>query len=75
MRRPDYIKCIARTHVGHQGESWCGARITMQFYFVSLDHAAENGLQQGRLVACPQCLEIAINALRNGLEPAEDANG
>lgn len=72
MTRPEWVTCIARTHAAHKGASWCGRRIVMEFHFTGLDHAAENGAQQGRLVACPHCLKAATKALRNGLEPEDE---
>lgn len=64
--RPEFVKCIERSHAEHKGESWCGRRISMEFHFEGLDHAAENGKNAGRLVACPSCVEAATAALRNG---------
>lgn len=69
--RPEYMKCIRRSHADHRAESWCGRLVNEEFVFDGLDHAAENGLQQGRLVACPQCVEVASAALRNGHEEQE----
>ncbi len=66
MKRPDWVQCINRTHEEHKGESWCGRPKAMEFRFTSLDHAAENGRQEGRLVACPDCVDAACTALRNG---------
>lgn len=60
------IICISRTHVGLVGRSWCGRNIQGQFYFVGADHAAENGITQGRLVACPRCVEAVTRALKAG---------
>lgn len=65
MNRPDYVHCIERAHVHYKGMSWCGKPV-FGFKFVSIDHAAENGKQQGRLVACPECVEAITQALKNG---------
>ena len=46
--------------------TWCGKPLLFDFAFVGVDHAAENGRQNGRLVACGKCVDAAIKALRNG---------
>lgn len=66
----DYVHCIERNHVDHKHESWCGKHI-FGVNFVSLDHAAENGLNKGRLVACRECVEAATKALKTGWESNE----
>jgi hypothetical protein len=71
MSRPDYVKCIERSRVDKKGHSWCGRPIPHEFSFTSIDHAAENGDQQGRLVACPECVKSVIVALHSGLESSE----
>ena len=66
--RPEYVKCIL--DVGCQTNdfsSWCGRDIRGEFSFVDIDHAALNGRKAGRLVACPECFERVVAALRNGL--------
>jgi len=63
--RPDYVKCVAVDDVEHRGLSWCGKRLDL-WHFLGIDHAALNGRQGGRLVACPECTEAIITALRNG---------
>lgn len=59
--------CISRTRVGLVGHSWCGKDVRGAFYFIGADHAAENGINEGRLVACPQCVEAVTEALRVGV--------
>lgn len=61
---PDYIKHIKRTHADFNHLTWCG-KSAMGFCFTDLDHAAENGLNDGRLVACKDCTVAAIKALQN----------
>lgn len=63
--RPDYVHCIGRSHVQHLDKTWCGKRAD-GFHFVDIDHAAENGLQHGRLVACSECVAAIFKALQNG---------
>lgn len=71
-QRADYIKCIRRTHVDLIRSSWCGRQIGFEWCFVDVSHAAENGAQAGRLVACPDCVASVQKALSNGHEPAAD---
>ena len=68
MSRPDYIACVARTHVDHKRESWCGRDVSQEWHFVDAAHAAESGLQGGRMVVCPECYEALTMALSNGSE-------
>ena len=65
---PDYVKCINRTMQANLARSWCGRSLFGEFAFQGLDHAAENNLQHGRLLPCPDCIDAAFAALRaNGL--------
>ena len=69
MSRPDYIGCVARTHVlEHKQESWCGRDVSHEWHFADAGHAAENGLHGGRLVVCPECYDALTMALANGSE-------
>jgi len=70
--RPEWVRCIRRNHVAHDKESWCG-KSTYGFDkpFLDVDHAAENGLQGGRLVACRECVTAATAALQNGHDDPE----
>lgn len=66
MSRPEWIKCIRQTRVEHKGKTWCGRQLSdFDWAFVDVDHAANNGANGGRLVACPQCVEAAAKALRS----------
>lgn len=70
MTRPDYIKCIKHTIKGRTG-AWCGKPVLRSdSAFEGIEHAAYNGLREGRLVACPDCVEAITDALRNGHEPS-----
>ena len=66
LERPDYVKCIEHDTLDLKYQSWCGRRIGMEFHFMGVDHAAENGRQNGRLVACPACVDAITIALKNG---------
>lgn len=68
--RPEWVYCIERKHVDHKGKSWCGKRV-FGFLFVDVSHAAENGAQQGRLVACRECAHTITVALQNGHDDPE----
>lgn len=62
--RPEWVKCIADQHSDNAGLSWCGRRIeAFEFSFVDIDHAAINGRNGGRLVACPECVSAICEAL------------
>jgi hypothetical protein len=61
--RPDWVECITRADGSN--ETWCG-RDAVGFAFDGLEHAALNGLQGGRMVACTQCVDAALKALRTG---------
>lgn len=63
MDRPEHITCITRND---SDKAWCGRGVKSVFAFVNIDHAAENGAQDGRLATCPECLEVIVPALRNG---------
>jgi hypothetical protein len=63
----DYIK-----HIAHdcdfpelKGKTWCGREVE-GFAFVDIDHAAYNGRNEGRLVACKSCVAAVLKALQNG---------
>lgn len=63
--RPEWVECIARPD--RRNEGWCGSQVN-GFAFVSLDHAAMNRVQGGRLVACRECVAAAVKALTSGHE-------
>ncbi len=65
--RPEWIVCIDDTHADNLGKTWCGKpKPPLTFTFVSVDHAAINGRNKGRLVCCPECAKAVIEALREG---------
>lgn len=61
----DWIKHIQHTHADKIGTAWCGRRIA-GFAFQDIDHAAYNGMANGRLVACKQCTKAIIRCLTEG---------
>jgi hypothetical protein len=73
MKRPEWVHCIDMGWQDErQGTSWCGRRVgspkgvAYEWHFTGLDHAALNGLQGGRLQACPKCSAAALAALTKG---------
>ena len=64
--RPEWIKCVEHDHADLRNKSWCGRDVRLEFRFSDIDHAAESGRQEGRLVACPECVTAIIAALRTG---------
>lgn len=69
MTRPDYVKCIRRSHADHLKESWCGRALeSFEWAFEGADHAAESGKNRDRLVACKECVAAVTKALQNGHE-------
>lgn len=61
------MKCVEHSHVDLKGQTWCGRRVDpFEFAFQGADHAAENGRQQGSLVACRACVRKITEALKNG---------
>lgn len=60
--RPDYIQCIAHTHVVYLGQPWCGIA-GRSVFSQNLDHAAYAIKNESRLVPCPECLEAVRKQL------------
>ena len=42
---------------------WCTGGPSLDWHFTSLDHAAQNGLNGGRLLTCGGCVAAAVVAL------------
>lgn len=68
MARPDYIACVFIGMGDRSRETWCGGAYAS--YFTGATHAALNGLNGGRLVACPECVAAITAALRTGHDEA-----
>lgn len=62
--RPDWMMCV----VDGVTHSWCGRRVSFEHCFESIDHAAHNGRDEGRIVACKDCVLAITKALSNGYE-------
>jgi hypothetical protein len=65
-KRFDYIKCIRHTHADKRQMTWCGLPVSYDFVFESIDHAAYNSLDEGRLLICPKCSEAIREAILDG---------
>jgi len=64
VKLPSYVK-----HIQHPKEKkvfWCNTPWYREFAFTGLDHASANALDEGRLLACPDCVEAAVKALESG---------
>ena len=63
--RPEYVRCIADQNIEYAGKAWCGREIdSREWTFVDIDHAANAGRIQHRLIACPECVSAVISALQ-----------
>lgn len=51
MDRAEYITCIT----GGDKESLCGRNLSMEFAFLTVEHAKLNDDAEGRLTVCPEC--------------------
>lgn len=58
-KRPEYIRCIQHTHAELLKQSWCGLPLSnFDLPFVDIDHAAYTVRNEGRLVPCPDCINV-----------------
>ena len=67
--RPHYITCIRDPDLVR---TWCGHKISLQFTFVDIEHALVNARNKGRLLTCPECAQVIMDELENGI--VENAN-
>lgn len=65
MNRPEWVHCVAHTHVDLKGKAWCGKELE-GWHFMDAEHAAESGRKGGWLVACPECVASICLSLKNG---------
>ena len=64
--RPEYIRCIQHTHADKQKTSWCGKTLyNYDWVFQDIDHATYNVMNGGRLVPCPDCVNVIFGVLKN----------
>lgn len=72
-KRPEYVKCAqmdlwdGKDPPSPTHKTWCGRVIplSMEFQFVSANHALLNGRNAGRLMLCAECAEAIKEALRS----------
>jgi hypothetical protein len=64
--RPEWVHCVGFGDAvrADSRRTWCGR--DERPFFVGIDHAALNGEQGGRLVACRDCVLAITKALCNG---------
>jgi hypothetical protein len=64
MDNPEHVKCVKRTAKSVQHMTYCGREIwDTEFAFEDANHAAENGMAEGRLIACPKCRKTIAAAM------------
>jgi len=62
--RPSYIRCIRHPHEDLSKLSWCGLPLSnFDLPFVDIDHAAHTVRDEGRLVPCPDCINVIASLL------------
>ncbi len=69
MNRPEYVKCVGFGDAirADNKKVWCGKQIPRsEVIFVNVTHAALNGEQEGRLIACPDCVKEITKHLNHG---------
>ncbi|CAM0102688.1 hypothetical protein VPH159E362A_0022 [Vibrio phage 159E36-2a] len=65
--REEFVRCIGHGYQdGRKNVSWCGG--SDRPFFINARHASLNGLNQGRLISCPECVEAILKALSNGYD-------
>ena len=67
-KKHEWIKHISHTRADMPKTAWCGEKLTFDWAFESIDHAANNGMSRGRLVACKACTDAVIRCLTEGQE-------
>ena len=66
--RPEYVKCI-KDGRAHSNSTYCGEHLAnIGWVFQDSDHAALNGINGSRLVACKECVAVIVEGLRTGHE-------
>ena len=60
----EYQCHVMDAHADRHGLAWCGVvPHPLEFTFISVDHAALNGRNGGRLVPCQACRHAIVAAL------------
>lgn len=56
--RPEWVTCVTRPLVeGASPTSYCGQNVSGIFAFESVEHAAANKINGGRLMTCKACVK------------------
>lgn len=72
LKRPEWVHCIGFSGVRVDGvKTWCGSK--EKPFFQDAEHAALNGKNSGRFVACRECVAAISAALANGHDDPEYA--
>lgn len=69
--REEFVRCVGHGYQdGRKNKPWCGG--SDRPFFIDATHASLNGLNQGRLIACPDCVKKIHEALSNGYSDFEE---
>jgi hypothetical protein len=60
----DFEKHVKHTHADHEGKTWCGRPVGLEWAFENIDHAAYERMRDGRLLICDECLDAITTTLR-----------
>ncbi len=56
----DYQRHIVNTHLDHEDEALCGAKLSrMEWVFISIDHAFIS-TPKDRMQPCPECAQEVV---------------
>ena len=56
---------VRHSHNDHTQSAWCGVTIgTMDWCFVTIDHAAYSLRNRNRMQPCPACMKAIISTLQ-----------
>ena len=56
IKRPEHMTCVRHTHEDKKRMSWCNRELVGEFYFLDIDHAVYNRMNEGRLTTCRDCV-------------------
>lgn len=63
MGRPEYVVCVTNNSRTER-QSFCGRKLlSYEYAFVSADHVVFSGINGSRLMPCPECRQVLIEAL------------
>jgi hypothetical protein len=69
--RPEWVRCVGfgDAKITDEKKTWCGR--PEEPFFIDPLHAALTGRNEGRIVACRECVEAICRALWNGHDDPE----